>query len=149
MMIKPTWIPGKTADSDCAARSALTALIVDDEVHVRAYTRMLLASLGVTTVWEASGGEGALALYAEQRPSVVLLDVNMPTMPGEMMMTRLVEMDPDAAVIMLTTDSQIGVVRRFQELGALGYLIKHSPREQLKTLLAELLDGLLAGYEEE
>jgi len=132
-----------------AARGVLSVLIVDDEPHVRTYTRLLLASLGVTTVWEANGGAEGLALYLQHQPAVVLLDVNMPVMSGDVMMARLAAIDPDAAVIVMTTENNAGIVRFFQELGAVGYVLKHLPREQVSRMLAETLDGLLATEEDD
>ena len=126
-----------------AARGALSALIVDDEAHVRAYTRMLLALLGVTTVWEAGSGADGLKLYLEHRPSVVLLDVNMPVMLGDVMMARLMAIDPAVAVIVMTSENNNGVVRIFQELGAIGYVLKHVARAQAVAMIGEALDTLL------
>ncbi len=135
-------------NSALAARGVLSALIVDDEPHVRTYTRLLLNGLGVTKVWEAGGGAEALALYFEHRPAVVLLDVNMPGMPGDVMMTRLMAIDPTVAVIVMTSENNNGIVRFFQELGAIGYVLKHVPRAQATKLIGEALDSLLEGDEE-
>jgi DNA-binding NarL/FixJ family response regulator len=126
-----------------AARAALSVLIVDDEAHVRMYSRLMLKALGVTTIWEAGTGADGLALYLEHRPSVVLMDVNMPTMTGDVMMARLTAIDPDAAVIVMTSESQAGVVNFFQELGAIGYVLKQLPREKAMAMIAESLDCLL------
>ena len=118
-------------------------LIVDDEPHVRTYNRMLLAGLGVTQVWEAGSGAEGIAKYTEHRPSVVLMDVNMPAMTGEVMMTRLAEIDPAVSVIVMTSDSQGRTVRAFLALGAIGYVLKHTARECATASLAEALDSLV------
>lgn len=131
-----------------AARAELSALIIDDESHVRRYVGMLLASLGVTTVWEAGSGAEGLMLYEEHQPSVVMLDVNMPVMKGDAVMKELCELDPAVAVIVMTSESQIGVVRIFQQLGAAGYVLKHAPREVATKMIGEVLDALLAGGDE-
>jgi PleD family two-component response regulator len=50
---------------------ALSALVVDDEAHVRAYLRVILNLLGVTKICEACDGEEAVRVFQENRPSVV------------------------------------------------------------------------------
>lgn len=126
-----------------AARSVLSALIVDDEPHVRMYSRLMLKALGVTTVWEAGSGGEALEMYLKHQPSFVMLDVNMPIMTGDIMMARLTAIDPDAAVLVMTSENNNGVVRFFQELGAIGYILKHMPRERALETIAEAIDGLI------
>lgn len=126
-----------------AARGVLSALIVEDEPHVRVYARLMLKALGVTTIWEAATGAEGLALYLQHQPSVVLMDVNMPIMQGDVMMARLTAIDPDAAVIVMTSESKAGIVHYFQELGAIGYVLKQLPREKAMAQIAEALDTLL------
>lgn len=147
--MQPTLAAGNQASAAVAARGELSVLIVDDESHVRAYTRLLLASLGVTKVWEAGSGAEGLALYLQHQPAVVMMDVNMPVMSGDVMMARLTAMDPAVAVIVMTSENNTGVVRYFQELGALGYVLKHVPREQAQKMIGEALDCLLASYEDD
>lgn len=127
------------------AYAELTALIVDDESHVRKYVRLLLASLGVTQVWEAGSGPEGLAIYEEHAPSFVMLDVNMPLMRGDVVMTKLCELDPAAAVIVMTSESQIGVVKTFQQLGAAGYVLKHVPRETAVKMIGDVLAAMVDG----
>ena len=119
--------------------SSVTALIIDDEAHVRAYVRLALQSLGVTVIWEASEGKEALALYERNAPSVVFLDVNMPTMPGAEALQELVELDPAANVVMVTSESSHHTVRKFLELGAMGYVLKQRPPEEFRRALRELI----------
>ena len=119
-----------------------SALIVDDEAHVRVYLRMLLHSLGVPTVWEASDGKEAVELYALHRPPVVLLDLAMPVVAGEQVFRDLQAIDPDVAVIVVTSQSSLKSVQAIHELGAIAYLLKHTPREQMEKTLNEALDSL-------
>ena len=119
-----------------------SALIVDDEAHVRVYLRMLLQSLGVPTVWEASDGKEAVELYALHRPQVVLLDLAMPVVAGEQVFRDLQAIDPDVAVIVVTSQSSLKSVQAIHELGAIAYLLKHTPREQMVKTLNEALDSI-------
>ena len=131
--------PTATAAREPVEAAPISALIIDDEPHVRAYVRLTLQSLDVTTTWEASDGATALALYAEHAPTVVLLDVNMPMISGAETLQQLVELDPDANVVIVTSDSGHQTVRRFLELGAMGYVLKQRPPEEFRAALNELL----------
>jgi CheY-like chemotaxis protein len=124
------------------ARARITALIADDEPHVRAYLRLILRSLGVVSVWEAGDGSQALKLYEERRPDVVLLDVNMPVMSGDVVVDTLVRNFPEAAVIVVTSQSEHRLIKRFADLGVIGYVLKQQPREQVTEMIAEALDLL-------
>ncbi len=59
-----------------------SVLLVDDEAHIRLYLKALLKRLGVETFYEASDGEPAIALYEQEKPDLVLLDVNIPAWTG-------------------------------------------------------------------
>jgi len=132
-----------TANDATTTFGSISALIVDDESHVRSYLRLVLAALGVTAVWEAADGAEGLALYEQHRPAVVLLDVNMPVMSGERMLEELTQLDPAAAVIMVTAQNEHETVKRFARLGAMGYLLKHLPKDELSRQLAEMLECLV------
>ena len=119
-----------------------SALIIDDEAHVRVYLRMLLQSVGVTTVWEAVDGKEAVALFALHRPEVVLLDLAMPVVAGEQVFRELRAIDPDVAVVVITSQSSMKSVQAIHDLGAIAYLLKHTPREQMVKTLEEALDSL-------
>ena len=119
-----------------------SALIVDDEAHVRVYLRMLLQSVGVTTVWEAADGKEAVELYKLHRPPVVLLDLAMPVVGGEQVFRDLQAIDPEMAVIIVTSQSSLKTVQAIHQLGAIAYLLKHTPREQMVKTLNEALDSI-------
>ena len=117
----------------------LTALIIDDEGHVRVYLRTMLRRLGIVTTWQETCGEDAIKSYQQHLPDVVLLDVNLPHMHGTEIFRRLVEMDPDVAVIAVTADQSGATIREISRLGAVGYVLKHLPPVELQQALAEAL----------
>jgi two-component system, chemotaxis family, chemotaxis protein CheY len=133
----------------CSSFATITALIVDDEAHVRSYLRMALHQLGVTAVWEAANGRQALDLYQQHQPTVVLLDVRMPVMSGEEVMRELGEIDPNAVVIVVTSLNDYEVVKRFIQFGATNYVLKHLPREQLVAMISDVLLCLTDEVEDE
>ena len=119
-----------------------TALIVDDEAHVRVFMRLLLKDLGITECWEAADGITAVQLVQHQKPGLVLLDVNLPGLNGLEVLAQLRQVDEDLPVVIVTSQSSMGVVNESVRLGASGYVLKHSPREVSFQALQEILESL-------
>jgi two-component system chemotaxis response regulator CheY len=122
------------------------ALIVDDESHVRAFLRLLVREIGIDDCWEAADGVSAVQLAQEHRPQLVLLDINLPGMNGLQVLAQLQELDPDMPVVMVTSQSAISTVSEAVRLGAVGYLLKHTPKDETLAALRDVLDSI--GQEE-
>ena len=118
------------------------ALIVDDEPHVRAFLRLLLKELGITTCWEAPDGAQALEMVAQHKPELVLLDVNLPVMGGLQMLAKLQVIAPDIPVIMMSSEIALKTVREAARLGACAYVLKHNPKAETSKALREAIDLL-------
>ncbi len=119
-----------------------SALIVDDEPHVRVYLRMLLKQLGIEQIWEASDGLQAVEMFRIEHPEVVLLDIVMPGQLGPNVVDDLRRIDPDVSVIVVTSQIAIKTVEDMHSKGAIAYVLKHTPRDQMVKMLAEALDGV-------
>jgi len=116
-------------------------LLVDDEIHIRKFVGLILQQLGAPTIFEAANGEEALATYAREKPDLLLLDVNMPVMDGIETLRRLRAADPEAVVIMLTSLTNRQTVETALALGAVNYLRKDLPKEDMLKTLAETIDA--------
>jgi two-component system, chemotaxis family, chemotaxis protein CheY len=116
-------------------------LLVDDEAHIRVFVSLILKSLGDPVISEASNGEEAVAAYQKDKPDIVLLDVNMPHLDGIQTLRKLKEIDPDCVVIMLTSLANRETVERALELGAVNYIRKDTPKEEIAKSLAETIDA--------
>ncbi len=117
-----------------------SALIVDDEQHVRLYVKLVLKSLGIERFFEAENGAAGVESYTENRPELVLMDVSMPVMDGVSALRKINETDPAALVIMLTSMASREIVEECAEGGAINYIRKDVPREELAHLLRETID---------
>src|SRR5215218_5296777 len=106
------------------------ALIVDDEAHVRAFVRLMLRELGITDCWEAGEGVSAIQLAQAHSPQLIILDINMPGSSGLEILAQLKEVNPDFAVAMMTAQRSMNNVSEALRLGAVGYLLKHSSKEE-------------------
>lgn len=118
-----------------------TVLLVDDEAHIRKFISLVLKQFSVPKLLEASNGEEALALYAEHRPDLVLLDVNMPKLGGLETLKQLHQMDPECAVIMLTSLATRQTIEEASDLGALNYIRKDTPKEEIARALQETIEA--------
>jgi two-component system chemotaxis response regulator CheY len=118
------------------------ALIVDDEEHVRAFIRLMLRELGINDCWEAGDGASAVQLAQQHAPHLIVLDINMPGLNGLEVLAQLKEVNPDFAVVMATSQRSMNHVSEALRLGAAGYLLKHSPREEIMSGLKDVIDTL-------
>lgn len=123
-------------------------LLVDDEPHIRKFVGILAKQLGNPTIFEASDGEEALDVYERERPDLVLLDISMPVMDGLETLRRLRLMDPDAAVIMLTSLVNRQSVEEALAHGAVAYLRKDLPKSEIAQALADTLAEVFDPEEE-
>lgn len=114
-------------------------LLVDDEAHIRKYVSLILQQLGKPTIFEAGNGEEALATYQRENPDLVLLDVSMPRMDGIETLQALKAIDPDCAVVMLTSMVNRETIEQAVEAGALNYIRKDIPRAEIAKALAETI----------
>jgi DNA-binding NarL/FixJ family response regulator len=123
----------------------IRVLAADDQRVVRDGLAMLLGLLpGVEVVGSAADGEEALAMVAELRPDVVLMDLRMPRMDGVEATRRLVASDPDVKVVVLTTFTDDRSVIDALRAGALGYLTKDAGAEEILEALRRVTSGQAA-----
>ncbi|MFF0296501.1 response regulator [Kitasatospora sp. NPDC004615] len=119
----------------------IRVLVVDDHPVVRRGLRAMVDDLpDVTAVGEAADGAAALGLLAtlpaEQRPHVVLMDLQMGTGMHGVEATRRITALPDPpAVLVLTTYSTDADILAAVEAGATGYLLKDAPPEDLAAAI--------------
>jgi DNA-binding NarL/FixJ family response regulator len=112
--------------------SPIRLLLIEDQTLMRQGLRTILdLEPGLTVVGEANEGETGLHLALALRPDVILMDVQMPRLNGVEATARLCQAWPEAKVIILTTFDRDDYVYQGVRAGALGYLLKDTPAEQL------------------
>ncbi|AEE46830.1 response regulator [Cellulomonas fimi] len=110
----------------------IRVLLADDHPVVRSgLAGMLGLEPDLEVVGEAADGEQAVALAAELRPHLVLMDLRMPVLDGAAATARITGTLPGVRVLVLTTYETDTDILRAVEAGATGYLLKDTPRDQL------------------
>ncbi|WP_315560842.1 response regulator transcription factor [Actinomyces gerencseriae] len=107
-------------------------LIVDDHPVVRSgLVGMLDSAVDIDVVGQAVDGAAAVELAGELAPDVVLMDLRMPGMDGVEATRRILAVSDPPRVVVLTTYDTDGDILPAVEAGAIGYLLKDSPREDI------------------
>jgi DNA-binding NarL/FixJ family response regulator len=110
----------------------ITVLLVDDHPVVRDGLRgMLTDELGIEVVGEAGNGREAVTEARRLRPDVVLMDLRMPALDGVAATLAVREELPNTRVLVLTTFDSDHDIQRAIAAGAVGYLLKDTPRADL------------------
>lgn len=113
-------------------RVNVRVLIVDDQAAVReGLVTLLELAADIDVVGAAADGERAVALAAEHRPDVVLMDLHMPGMDGATATRLITDRHPDTHVVVLTTYADDGSILGALSAGALGYLTKDAGRAEI------------------
>jgi NarL family two-component system response regulator LiaR len=117
-------------------------LVVDDESVVREGVVAILSyQTDFEVVGEAENGLQALELARKTKPDVVLLDMVMPKQDGLATIPKLIEIVPEARILVLTSFAESDRVYQTIKAGALGYLLKDSTRVQLMQAIRDVAKG--------
>src|ERR1700759_2751887 len=106
-------------------------VIADDHEVVRSGLKTLLNGTDIKIVAEASDGNAAFKLANKHRPDLVLLDVRMPEGDGLNCLARIKLDLPNIPVVMFSSFDNPTYVARAVALGAAGYLVKSSSRDEI------------------
>lgn len=120
-------------------------MLVDDHAIVRAgFRRLLEQRPDFRVVAEAADAERAYALFVEQQPDVVVMDLSMPGVSGLDTIRRIVARQPAARILVFSMHEDASVAERAIQLGARGYVTKSNAPEVLAAAVAEVVAGRLA-----
>jgi DNA-binding NarL/FixJ family response regulator len=103
---------------------AETVLIVDDHAPFRALARALLQLEGFEVVGEAVDARSALDAVGQLRPSVVVLDVQLPDIDGFEVARRLAAAEDPPAIVLVSSRDSSSYRRRLADSPACGFIPK-------------------------
>lgn len=108
--------------------SSIRILLVDDHPSLRMGLRIVLEQApGVQVVAEAGSGQEALALIQALQPDVVMLDCQLPDMPGSQVATELRRLELATRVLAFSGYDSDDYLAAMHDAGAVGYLLKEAP----------------------
>lgn len=117
-------------------------LLAEDQTLMRQGLRTLLElERGFQVVGEAADGQAAVEMALKLRPDVVLMDVQMPRCNGVEATAAICAAWPEARIIILTTFDRDDYVFQGVRAGALGYLLKDTPADQLVAVIRRVQAG--------
>ena len=130
------------ADDQALIRGALSALIdLEDDMHVVAQAADGREAIAAVEAYNAENSRGDQASKAAST-LVVIMDVEMPVMDGISAAAALKERGANARVLMVTTFGRPGYVQRALDAGAVGFVVKDAPAEQLLEAIRRTSQGL-------
>ncbi|MBH0019339.1 response regulator transcription factor [Pseudoalteromonas sp. SWXJ133] len=120
--------------------------LVEDQALVRdAVAALLGLDFNIEIIGQASNGQDALnaieALDSDLHPDIILTDIEMPTMNGIELSEKIAAKFPAIKMVIMTTFSRAGYIRRALTAGVKGFILKEAPSEELINALKKVMQG--------
>lgn len=141
-MSEPKAAESRRDTGGTAAPSALRALVVDDEPHIRALLVRLLQQAGFSRIEELPDGRAAMASVERERVDLMLLDLAMPELRGEEVARRALQLWPRAAVIVITGHATIEGAVDLMKIGIFDLVRKPFEFRTLRATLGRAVERL-------
>ncbi len=120
--------------------SATKVLIVDDASFMRVVLKDILVSHGlVSQVYEAGDGQAAFESYKQLKPDIVTMDINMPKVDGIQALKSIIQFNPKAKVVMVTSVEQKHIVQDAIKAGARDYVVKPFDRSNVAMVISKVI----------
>jgi two-component system response regulator NreC len=120
----------------------ITVVLADDHAVVRSALRMLLEDeADMEVVAEAGDAEAATRYVRGHRPTVLILDINMPGGSGLAAIPTIRSESPETQIVMLTMQGETASAREALQAGVLGYISKDAASEELVTAVRMAAQG--------
>jgi two-component system response regulator NreC len=121
---------------------AISIVLADDHTVVRRALRLLLEEEpGFEVVAEAEDAEGAIRYLRGHKPSVLILDLNMPGRPSLEAIPEMLEASPRTRIVVLTMQKEPAFARQALQLGVLGYVLKEAAGDELVRAVRKAAAG--------
>jgi DNA-binding NarL/FixJ family response regulator len=122
--------------------SPIRVLCVDDHALVREGIAALInRQTDMQVIAEATSGRDGIELFRIHRPDVALVDLRLPDIGGIEVIAGILEANPDARIIVVSSSEGDVDIHRALSAGAMGYVLKGMPREELLQAVRKVHRG--------
>lgn len=121
--------------------TTISVLIVDDHPIILSGCRTLFAAEPMIEMIEAADAASALELYRSHRPTVSVIDVNLPDMSGLELTCRLIEIDPAAKIVILSMNDDPVFVAEALRCSARGFVSKNGDPRAIAEAIKHVAEG--------
>ena len=118
-------------------KKQIRAMIVDDEDHVRTLIKTVVRNMNCEIVGEANNGKDAVLMYYKLKPTMLLLDINMPVKTGKQALAEIRKKFSNTFIIMLTSLTDSETVEDCIKLGASGFIRKDLPIDEMRDVIKQ------------
>lgn len=119
----------------------VTAIIADDHQLFAEAIKGILTREGMIVQGVCNNGKDAYFLTKEQKPKILLSDINMPEMEGTQLCKKIKSELPETKVIMLSMYEENSVIHQSFKNGADGYISKGAPKQEMIKTIRKSLNG--------
>lgn len=117
------------------SQNNIRILVCDDSILARKSMTAMLNSFGYENVTEVSNGEDAVNKYKEEKPDIVFLDIVMPVKDGITATKEIIEFNPEARIIVISSVGTQTHLREVIKAGAKDFIQKPVDADLLKQVL--------------
>ena len=110
-------------------------LIGDDSILARKQLKDAIRSFGGNNFIEATNGQDVIDLFKSEKPDLVLLDIVMPVKDGITAVNEIIQADPDACIIMVSSVGTQSHLKMALEAGAADFIQKPFDNDQLRDII--------------
>ncbi len=124
-------------------------MIADDEPWVREglFHAVEWNKMEIEVVGCASNGQEAYDLYIENKPRIIITDIKMPFIDGLELTKKILDMDSDAYILLISAYSDFDYAKRALELGAMDYILKPFSKKKILSIIEKAVNTIYSNDE--
>ena len=116
-------------------------LVGDDSILARRQLINIISSTGSSQIIEASNGQEVIDLYKENAPDLVFLDLVMPVKDGHAAISEIMEFNPKADIVIVSSVGTQSQLKQAIQLGAKDFIQKPLNAWQIESILKNRFEG--------
>lgn len=121
-------------------KAAFTCIVADDSEFARKNIAKVVATIGGTVLGEAKNGVEAIDLYFKLNPDILLLDITMPQLDGIAALTRIIEKDKNARIIIVSSTGHKEMVWKAICTGAKHFITKPYRPDYASMIIMDVVE---------